>query len=136
MSATVEERINWLKSNLQSFDVFKQSNLSRQFKNRVVEFFDGGGVGECEARFFMTWIAPVAGARRRRDAVPLPPEPLPPYPLRAMDSEQVRLLLKPLADLRYRFMAAASDIPYLANGTPAAAWYAELLSGEVPGEVL
>lgn len=54
----------------------------------------------------------------------------------AMDSEQGRLLLKPLADLGYRVMAAAPDIPYLASGTPAAAWYAELLRGEVdPGEV-
>lgn len=141
VNATAEERINWFKANVQSFDVLKQSKLSRQFKNRVEEFFNGGGTGACQARFFMTWIAPAKSfGRRELVAVETLFHAHPNGCLlilsTAMDSEQGRLLLKPLADLGYRVLAAAPDIPYLASGTPAAAWYTELLNGEVdPGEV-
>ncbi|XP_010529891.1 PREDICTED: lactosylceramide 4-alpha-galactosyltransferase [Tarenaya hassleriana] len=128
-NTTSKDRIAWLCMHLPEFEVFRSTNLSKQFNGRVLKFFNE----TCEVRFFMTWIAPaqVFGRREFRaveSVFKAHPNGCLMIVSGSMDSPQGDSILKPLLDRGFRVLAATPDFQLLLENTPAKAWFDEIRS--------
>ncbi|VVB11976.1 unnamed protein product [Arabis nemorensis] len=128
-NTTSRDRIAWLRSHLTEFEVFKSTNISEQFHNRVLESLDD----KCEVRFFMTWFSPADFFGKREllaveSVFKSHPQGCLMIVSGSMDSQQGDNILKPLLDRGYKVFAATPDISLLLENTPAKTWYQEMKS--------
>lgn len=137
-NVTNQERIDWLKRKLPNFNIFKSTRLSRQFDERIREFF---GHDRCRTQFYMTWISP-ARAFSGREILALEslfksnPNGCLVILSRSMDSALGYEILKPLLGFGFRVTAVTPDLPFLFKDTPAESWFDEFKRGKTdPGEV-
>lgn len=138
LNVTDQERIDWLKRKLPNFNIFKSTRLSRQFDERIREFF---GHDRCRSQFFMTWISP-ARAFSGREFLSLEtlfksnPNGCLVILSRSMDSALGYEILKPLLGFGFRVTAVTPDLSFLFKNTPAESWFDEFKRGKTdPGEV-
>ncbi|CAN8317038.1 unnamed protein product [Cochlearia groenlandica] len=126
-NTTSRQRMAWLRSHLQEFEVFKSTNISEKFHQRVLDSLDE----KCEVRFFMTWFSP-AEFFGKRELVAVErvfkshPQGCLMIVSGSMDSPQGHSLLKPLLDRGYKAFAATPDISLLLENTPAKSWFQEM----------
>ncbi|KAL1330990.1 hypothetical protein HN51_048249 [Arachis hypogaea] len=137
LGVTELERIAWFRKNLHKFDILKSNNSTRRFHSRVLEFFSR----ECEAQFFMTWISP-AGSFGVRELMSVEsvfkvhPGACLVILSRTLETTDGYTVLKPLLDSRFKVQVVTPDLPILFKGTPAEAWFRELIKGKKdPGEI-
>ncbi|RYR26846.1 hypothetical protein Ahy_B02g061159 isoform C [Arachis hypogaea] len=130
LGVTELERIAWFRKNLHKFDILKSNNSTRRFHSRVLEFFSR----ECEAQFFMTWISP-AGSFGVRELMSVEsvfkvhPGACLVILSRTLETTDGYTVLKPLLDSRFKVQVVTPDLPILFKGTPAEAWFRELIKG-------
>ncbi|RYR26844.1 hypothetical protein Ahy_B02g061159 isoform B [Arachis hypogaea] len=131
LGVTELERIAWFRKNLHKFDILKSNNSTRRFHSRVLEFFSR----ECEAQFFMTWISP-AGSFGVRELMSVEsvfkvhPGACLVILSRTLETTDGYTVLKPLLDSRFKVQVVTPDLPILFKGTPAEAWFRELIKGK------
>ena len=137
INVTAEERIDWFRKVLPEFGIFKSTRVTQQFEGRVRRFFEG----ECESRFFMTWISP-ANSFGRRELIAMDslftvhPNGCLMILSPSLDSRMGDRILKPFQDRGFRVLAVAPDAPFLLKDTPAESWFDEMKSGRKdPGEI-
>ncbi|CAA7014760.1 unnamed protein product [Microthlaspi erraticum] len=128
-NTTSRDRIAWLRSHLQDFEVFKSTNLSEQFHQRVLDSLDD----KCEVRFFMTWFSPAEFFGKREllaveSVFKSHPQGCLMIASGSMDSPQGDTILKPLLDRGYKAFAATPDLTSLLENTPAKTWFQEMKS--------
>lgn len=128
-NTTSRDRIAWLRSHLPEFEVFKSTNLSEQFHNRVIKSLDD----KCEVRFFMTWFSPAEFFGKRElvaveSVFKAHPQGCLMIVSGSMDSLQGDSILKRLLDRGYKVFAATPDISLLVENTPAKSWFQEMKS--------
>ncbi|KAJ4891887.1 hypothetical protein Rs2_31635 [Raphanus sativus] len=128
-NSTSRYRMAWLRSHLEEFEVFKSTNLSEQFHQRVLESFND----ECEVRFFMTWFSPAEYFGKREllaveSVFKSHPQGCLMIVSGSMDSPQGDAILKPLRDIGYNVFAATPDVATLLENTPAKTWFQEMKS--------
>ncbi|KAM4090546.1 hypothetical protein ACJW30_09G070500 [Castanea mollissima] len=132
-----QERLVWFRRKLPELEILKSNNLTRQFHSRVLEFFNT----DCEAQFFMTWIAPARFFGRREffaleSLFKAHPTGCLMILSRSLDSIRGYRILKPLVDRGFRINAVTPDLAFLFKNTPAEAWFEEMKSGNKdPGEI-
>jgi lactosylceramide 4-alpha-galactosyltransferase len=117
--------------------LLRSTPQTRRFAARADELF----AAPCAARFFVTWLSPLAQFGRRELLVM---ESLFRWHRGAcllvasdtMDSAGGRDRLRPFLDCGLRVAVASPDFAYLLNGTPAEAWLGAVQRGGVsPGSV-
>ncbi|CAE6036374.1 unnamed protein product [Arabidopsis arenosa] len=128
-NSTSRDRIAWLRSHLTEFEVFRSTNLSKQFHQRVVDSLDD----KCEVRFFMTWFSPAEFFGKREilaveSVFKSHPRGCLMIVSGSLDSQQGDSILKPLIDRGYKVFAATPDISLLLENTPAKSWFQEMKS--------
>ncbi|OWM67124.1 hypothetical protein CDL15_Pgr000576 [Punica granatum] len=132
-----QERMAWLRKNLQEFDIFKSDNLTRKFHGQVMKFF----ASDCGGTFFMTWISPARffGSRELLAVESLfktNPGACLIILSRTLDSRAGHEVLKPITNRGCKVIPLAPDLPSLFQKTPVEVWFDELRSGKVdPGEI-
>lgn len=138
VNVSVEERIAWFKKKLPKFEMFRSTELTRQFSGRAKKFFDGC---TCEVQFFMTWISPARSFREREffaleSLFRAHPHGCLIILSWTMDSRHGNRILKPLHDRGFRVVAVTPDLPFLFKNTPAETWFHEIKKGDKdPGEI-
>ncbi|KAK4582510.1 hypothetical protein RGQ29_025627 [Quercus rubra] len=132
-----EERLVWFRRKLSELEIFKSNNLTRQFHSRVLEFCNS----DCEAQFFMTWIAPAKFFGRREffaleSLFKAHPTGCLMILSGSLDSIRGYRILKPLVDRGFKVNAVTPDLAFLFKNTPAEAWFEEMKSGNKdPGAI-
>ncbi|GLT34842.1 hypothetical protein SLA2020_093350 [Shorea laevis] len=131
------ERIEWFKSKLPEFEIFRSDNLTERFHDRVLEFLNQ----KCEVQFFMTWIAPAKSFQRKEmlgveSVFKAHPDGCLVILSRSMDTEIGYRKLKPLLDRRFRVLTVAPDLSFLFKNTSVEAWFDEMKKGKKdPGKI-
>lgn len=136
-NVTEIERIEWFKSKLPEFEIFRSDNLTEKFHSRILEFLNQ----KCEVQFFMTWISPANSFGNREmlaaeSVFKSHPQGCLVILSRTMDSDSGYRILKPLIDSGYKILAVAPDLSFLFKNTPAESWFEEMKKGEKdPGNI-
>ncbi|KAK6231252.1 hypothetical protein SCA6_001325 [Theobroma cacao] len=136
-NVTREERIAWFQKKLPELELFKSNNLSSQFHDQVLGFFDR----DCTIRYFMVWLSPAQSFGPREFAAldslfKASPKGCLMILSPSLDSRQGYRILKPLIDGGFKVLAVTPDLHFLVKNTPAEGWLDEMKNGSKdPGNI-
>ncbi|XP_059306929.1 LOW QUALITY PROTEIN: uncharacterized protein LOC132058448 [Lycium ferocissimum] len=134
---THQERISWFMKKLPNFGILKSTKISRQFHNRVSEFF----TRDCSVQFFMTWISPTKYFGKREfftleSLFKAHPKGCLIILSKTLDPPSGTMILRPLVELGYRILVVTPDLYFLFENTPAESWFVDLKNGKKdPGKL-
>lgn len=133
--ANAEQRKAWLKQELPK--ITNSNQQTGAFESRVQKLLSE----DCDIRLFMTWISSMKNFGHREflafeSVFKAHPSGCLIILSSSMDSNEGKLLLKPLTDKGYRADAISPDFNFLFKDTPAESWFNEVKKGNVdPGKI-